>query len=104
VLGAEVVVEASDALFDDGLYPRRQRAPVNLRRLRPAVLVIAREIASGLHVAQQLDGKQWVPAGALIQRGPEIGAQAVIDEVKRSGLKGRGGAAFPTGVKWEATQ
>ncbi len=27
--------------------------------------------------------------------------QAVIDEMKASGLVGRGGAAFPTGVKWE---
>ena len=26
----------------------------------------------------------------------------IIDEVKKSGLKGRGGAGFPTGVKWEA--
>jgi NADH-quinone oxidoreductase subunit F len=26
---------------------------------------------------------------------------AVIDEIKASGLVGRGGAAFPTGVKWE---
>ncbi len=26
----------------------------------------------------------------------------VIDEVKKSGLKGRGGAGFPTGIKWEA--
>lgn len=25
---------------------------------------------------------------------------AVVDEVKRSGLRGRGGAGFPTGVKW----
>ncbi len=25
---------------------------------------------------------------------------AVIDEVKKSGLRGRGGAAFPTGLKW----
>ncbi len=26
----------------------------------------------------------------------------VIDEMKKSGLRGRGGAGFPTGVKWEA--
>jgi NADH-quinone oxidoreductase subunit F len=25
---------------------------------------------------------------------------AVIEEVKRSGLRGRGGACFPTGLKW----
>jgi NADH-quinone oxidoreductase subunit F len=28
----------------------------------------------------------------------------VIDEVKRSGLRGRGGAGFSTGLKWEFTQ
>jgi NADH:ubiquinone oxidoreductase subunit F (NADH-binding)/(2Fe-2S) ferredoxin len=33
---------------------------------------------------------------ALTQMTPE----AVIDEVTKSGLKGRGGAAFPTGQKW----
>lgn len=27
--------------------------------------------------------------------------EAVIDEVKKSGLRGRGGAGFPTGKKWE---
>ena len=30
--------------------------------------------------------------------------QAMIDEVKRSGLRGRGGAGFPTGAKWEAVR
>ena len=30
-----------------------------------------------------------------------IGPQQIIDEVSRSGLRGRGGAAFPTGVKWQ---
>jgi NADH-quinone oxidoreductase subunit F len=37
-----------------------------------------------------------------LRRAFAIGPQAVIEEVKKSGLKGRGGAAFPTGVKWEA--
>ncbi|MDW8056494.1 MAG: NADH-ubiquinone oxidoreductase-F iron-sulfur binding region domain-containing protein [Elusimicrobiota bacterium] len=29
--------------------------------------------------------------------------QQVIEEVKKSGLRGRGGAGYPTGVKWELT-
>ena len=32
----------------------------------------------------------------------EIGAEQIIEEVSTSGLRGRGGAAFPTGVKWKA--
>ena len=35
-------------------------------------------------------------ADSLLHRTPE----EVIDEVKRSGLRGRGGGGFPTGVKW----
>lgn len=34
---------------------------------------------------------------ALFEMTPE----QIIDEVKRSGLRGRGGAGFPTGLKWE---
>ncbi len=34
---------------------------------------------------------------ALIEMSPE----QAIDEVKKSGLRGRGGGGFPTGVKWE---
>jgi NADH-quinone oxidoreductase subunit F len=30
----------------------------------------------------------------------EIGQDAIIDEIKESGLRGRGGAGFPTGMKW----
>jgi NADH-quinone oxidoreductase subunit F len=37
-----------------------------------------------------------------MQRAFEVGPEAVIAEVKASKLLGRGGAAFPTGVKWEA--
>ena len=31
----------------------------------------------------------------------ENSRQAIVDEIKTSGLRGRGGAAFPTGIKWQ---
>lgn len=31
----------------------------------------------------------------------EMTPQEVIDEIKKSGMRGRGGAGFPTGLKWE---
>ncbi|MGA8691670.1 MAG: NADH-quinone oxidoreductase subunit NuoF [Methyloceanibacter sp.] len=38
----------------------------------------------------------WGGTKAMIDRGHE----AIIEEVKASGLRGRGGAGFPTGLKW----
>jgi len=37
-----------------------------------------------------------------LRRAMQIGAEAVVEEVIESRLLGRGGAAFPTGKKWEA--
>jgi NADH-quinone oxidoreductase subunit F len=39
---------------------------------------------------------------AALRRAFELGPEGVIRELKDSKLQGRGGAAFPTGVKWEA--
>ena len=36
-----------------------------------------------------------------LARAVEIGAEATVAEVLESGLRGRGGAAFPTGIKWQ---
>ena len=36
-----------------------------------------------------------------LQKAFDIGAQTVIDTVRDSGLRGRGGAGFPTGIKWQ---
>ncbi|MGI8792915.1 MAG: NADH-ubiquinone oxidoreductase-F iron-sulfur binding region domain-containing protein [Acidimicrobiales bacterium] len=38
--------------------------------------------------------------GNGLEAAREVDAQVVIDEVEASGLRGRGGAGFPTGIKW----
>lgn len=36
-----------------------------------------------------------------LERALALSPQAIVDEVKESGLRGRGGAAFPAGIKWQ---
>ncbi len=35
-----------------------------------------------------------------LERALKLSAQEIVDDVTTSGLRGRGGAAFPTGIKW----
>jgi NADH-quinone oxidoreductase subunit F len=48
----------------------------------------------GLKAAQKRG--DWDDTKALLARGQD----AIIEEIKASGLRGRGGAGFPTGLKW----
>ncbi|MBV7266976.1 NADH-quinone oxidoreductase subunit NuoF [Erythrobacter ani] len=48
----------------------------------------------GLKAAQKRG--DWDNTKALIERGQD----SIIEEMKSSGLRGRGGAGFPTGLKW----
>ncbi len=65
--------------------------------------------ASEARVIQKLDGPPWDIEAYLRIGGyqawqkclKELTREQVVDEIKRSGLRGRGGAGFPTGVKWD---
>jgi NADH-quinone oxidoreductase subunit F len=48
----------------------------------------------------QIDVYEHHGGYAALKKAMQMKPDAVIDEVKRSGLRGRGGACFPTGLKW----
>ncbi|WP_138466400.1 NADH-quinone oxidoreductase subunit NuoF [Poseidonocella sp. HB161398] len=39
-----------------------------------------------------------------LRRALGMNGEAIVDEVKLSGLRGRGGAGFPTGIKWDTVR
>ena len=41
---------------------------------------------------------------AGLRRAIAMDAAAIVEEVKASGLRGRGGAGFPTGIKWDTVR
>ena len=51
--------------------------------------------------------EEYIAAGgyqALGKALTSMTSEEIIEEVKKSGLRGRGGAGFPTGRKWESTR
>jgi NADH-quinone oxidoreductase subunit F len=50
--------------------------------------------------AESLDAYLEKDGFEAIKKAVKMAPAEVIDEVKRSGLRGRGGGGFPTGVKW----
>ena len=48
------------------------------------------------------DINEYIKAGGYRNLSKALGMQPkdILEEVKRSGLRGRGGAGFPTGMKW----
>jgi NADH-quinone oxidoreductase subunit F len=56
----------------------------------------------GLVEPRSLDDYRSHGGYEALRRAVELGPEGVIGELKHSNLLGRGGAAFPAGVKWEA--
>ncbi len=55
----------------------------------------ARAPSEGVHATNMRSWREGLPSGLG-------GPAAMLDEIKRSNLRGRGGAGFTTGLKWEA--
>ena len=100
----ELTPDKVDVIFEE-IQDGRKPKPVpvisgGIHERHPAeVLVISRRFgipnSKKIDVYMQNDGYQALEK-ALKQMTPEL----ITEEVKKSNLRGRGGAGFPTGMKW----
>ena len=67
--------------------------------LKPQVRVALRNCGN----IDPADIEHYIGAGGYqgLAKALKMSPEQVIEEVKRSGLRGRGGAGFPTGLKWQ---
>ena len=85
-------------LLDGGSHPLRLGLTNEIPWLkRQTRLTFAR---CGVIDPLSLDGYRSHGGYKGLERALSLGAQAIIEEVVQSGLRGRGGAGFPTGIKW----
>jgi formate dehydrogenase iron-sulfur subunit len=98
--------EDVESLFDTGwldgkAHPPRLGRPEDLPFLkRQTRFTFAR-----CGIVDRLSLADYRAHGGLrgLERAVSLGPAAIVEEVARSGLRGRGGAGFPTGIKWQTT-
>lgn len=91
-------------LFDNG-FPGNCQDPLALGPAdeipwlkRQQRLTFAR---AGLGDPLSIEDYRSLGGFAGLEKALTLTPQAIVDAVKESGLRGRGGAAFPTGIKWQ---
>jgi [NiFe] hydrogenase diaphorase moiety large subunit len=98
ILARRPIAEWPDELFRIEDHIRRQDTLLG-HRLRPGEAIRAAIARGEAHATDRpVSERSWregIPATTT-------GAAATLEEIKRSNLRGRGGAGFATGLKWEA--
>ena len=95
--------ELSESIYDIINYKDVYDHIVNYRDL-PFFFKQVRVVLRNCGIINPKDITEYIARGgyrALYKSLYEMKPEKVIEEVKSSGLKGRGGAGFPTGLKWE---
>jgi NADH-quinone oxidoreductase subunit F len=81
-----------------GSWPAREPGPI--RADGHGAVTLLRRV--GVVDPESIDSYRQVGGYAALDRALELGSEGVIREVTDAKLLGRGGAAFPTGRKWDA--
>ena len=94
----EVADLVAGGLFDGAPHAKRVGRPEDIPFLaRQTRLTFAR---CGVIDPGSLDDYRAHGGLKGLQRARDLGMVGIVDEVIASGLRGRGGAGFPTGIKW----
>ncbi|SHK39193.1 (2Fe-2S) ferredoxin domain-containing protein, partial [Tepidibacter formicigenes] len=100
ILGGNVVKDLlyKEAINEDGSIKPFEEVPFYKNQMRIALANCGKIGAENIDDYIAYDGYK-----ALEKALKSMSREEVIDTVKRSGLRGRGGGGFPTGLKWEFT-
>jgi formate dehydrogenase iron-sulfur subunit len=87
---------------DGGAHPLRLGKPEEIPFLKNQTrLTFAR---CGIVDPRSLDDYRANGGYKGLEKALKIDVAAIVEEVTQSGLRGRGGAGFPTGIKWKTVQ
>ncbi|NIQ74018.1 MAG: FAD-dependent oxidoreductase [Phycisphaerae bacterium] len=75
---------------------RQSKIPFFSRQVR--TLMSMNEKIDPIRIFQYIENGGYSALAKILEARNPL---AIVDEVKKSGLRGRGGAGFPTGLKWE---
>ncbi|SHH16637.1 NADH-quinone oxidoreductase subunit NuoF [Tepidibacter thalassicus] len=100
IIGGNIVKELlyKEALTEEGEIKPFEEVPFYKKQMRIALKNCGAIGAEDIEDYLENDGYK-----ALEKVLKSMSREEVIDTVKRSGLRGRGGGGFPTGLKWEFT-
>ncbi len=95
---ADVEGLVAAGLMEGGKHPLRHGLTDDLEWMRDQTRVTFARVG----LIDPLSPDDFVAHGGLagLRRALTMAAADIVDEVAKSGLRGRGGAGFPTGIKW----
>lgn len=90
-------------LFSDGIPDISHSDCIGLVEEHPYLVGQQRLTTSRVGIATPTSLKDYRAQGGFLglEKARELSASDIVDAITESGLRGRGGAAFPTGIKWK---
>lgn len=104
---ANITPEQVPALLADNVLPTAEHAlSVGLIAAIPWLRDQQRLTFARAGVIDPLSLADYRAHGGMagLERALTLTSQQIVDEIKASGLRGRGGAAFPAGIKWQTVR